>query len=74
MEPEGFAFALDITYDSFVLNVNPFSKSQSNCNPFGKTSPRSKSISSSPGSNRRIAMLNHAKVKQFRQEIVKKWL
>ena len=66
MVPEGFAFAFDTTYDSFVLNVNPSSKSQSNCNPYSKIPPRSKSSSLSLGSNRRIAVLNHAEVKQFK--------
>ena len=43
IEPEGFAFAFDITSDSFVLNVNPSYKSTSNCKPYSKISPRSKS-------------------------------
>ena len=54
MEPQGFGFAFDIiTYDSLVLNVNPSSKSPSNCNPYSKTSSRSKSSSLALGSNRR---------------------
>ena len=51
MEFEGFAFAFDITSDSFVLNVNPSTKTSSYCNHCSKTSPRSKSSSLSPGSN-----------------------
>ena len=74
MEPRGFAFAFDITYDSFALNVNHSSKSPFTCNPYSKTSPLSKSSSLSLGSNKRIVVLNHAEVKQFRHERVKKWL
>ena len=73
MEPKGFDFTFDITSDSFVFNVNPSSKSPSNCNPYSKT-PRSKSSSLSLSSNRRIAVLSHAEVKKFRHERVKKWL
>ena len=54
MEPEGFAFAFDITSDNFVLNVNPSSKSPSNCNTYNKTSVQSKSSSLSLGSNKTV--------------------
>ena len=74
MEPKGFAFSIDITSDSFVLNVNPSYKSPSNCNRYNKISPWSNSSSSSLGSNRQIAVFNHVEIKQFRQEIVKKLL
>ena len=53
MEPQGFAFSFDITSDSLVLNVDVSSKSPSNCNPYSKTSPRSKSSSLALSSNRR---------------------
>ena len=74
MELEGFAFIFDITSDSFVLNFNPSPKSPSNCNPIVKLHHSRNLHPVHLVVTDEISVFNHAEVKQFRHERVKRWL